>query len=132
VDKVIKPALKEGKTVLCDRYVDSSIAYQGYGRELGADNVAMINSGAIDGVRPDLTVYLMLSPEEVHNRLNASGKDHDRLEREGVDFFSRVHNGFLELAEKNNKSLLVDAGDTIENIALKIAQAVDNIIEKDT
>ncbi len=131
VDKVIKPALEEGKTVLCDRYVDSSIAYQGYGRQLGADNIAMINAGAIDGIKPDITIYLMLSPESVHERLNASGKDHDRLEREGVEFFARVHKGFIELAEKNDKSLLIDASDTIANIASEISKAVDNVIEKD-
>ncbi len=130
VDKVIKPSLKSGKTVLCDRYVDSSIAYQGYGRQLGANTIAQINSGAIDGVRPDITIYLMLSPESVHNRLNATGKDHDRLERESVEFFRRTHEGFLKLAEKNENALLIDASDTIENIASKISRAVDNIIEK--
>jgi len=131
VDKIIKPALKSGKTVLCDRYVDSSIAYQGYGRQIGADVIAGINKGAIDGVIPDLTVYLMLSPENVHKRLNNTGKDHDRIEREDVEFFARVHYGYMELAQENDKALLIEEGDSIENIASKIALTVDNIIEKE-
>jgi dTMP kinase len=130
VDKVIKPALKAGKTVLCDRYVHSSIAYQGYGRQLGADVVAGINAGAVDGIYPDISFFLMLDPESVHDRLNKSGKDHDRLERENVDFFRRVHAGYTELAEKDNRIMLLDARDSIENIAQTIKAAVDNIIEK--
>ncbi len=130
VDKVIKPALKRGKIVLCDRYVHSSIAYQGYGRNLGADVVAQINKRAVDGVYPDITFFLMLDPESVHSRLNKTGKDHDRLEREGVDFFERVHTGYIELAKNDNKIILINAVDSIEQISLKITQAVDNIIEK--
>ena len=130
VDKVIKPALKDGKIVLCDRYVHSSIAYQGYGRQLGADIVAGINDHAIDGIKPDITFILMLSPESVHDRLNKSGKDHDRLEREGVEFFKRIHSGYIELARKDPRIRLIDASDTIENIAAIISVAVDNIIEK--
>ena len=130
VDKVIKPALNESKTVLCDRYVHSSIAYQGYGRRLGADVVAGINAGALDGTYPDITFILMLDPESVHNRLNKAGKDHDRLEREDVAFFERVHAGYMELAENDGRIVLLDAGDSIENIAETIRRAVDNIIEK--
>ncbi len=130
VDKVIKPALKEGKIVLCDRYVHSSIAYQGYGRQLGADVVEKMNDNAIDGIKPDVTFILMLSPQSVHERLTKSGKDLDRLEREGVEFFERIHRGFTELAQKDPRILLIDASDTIENIASIISQSVDNIIEK--
>ena len=130
VDKVIKPALEAGKLVLCDRYVHSSIAYQGYGRQLGAETVAKINENAIAGINPDITFILMLSPESVHNRLSGSGRDLDRLEREGVEFFMRVHKGFTELARNNPKILLLNAEDTIENISNAICCAVDNIIEK--
>jgi dTMP kinase len=130
VDKVIKPALKEGKIVLCDRYVHSSIAYQGYGRQLGADVVAKINDNAIVGIMPDVTFILMLSPESVHDRLNKSGRDHDRLEREDVEFFKRIHRGYTELAQKDTRILLIDASNTIENIASIISESVDNIIEK--
>jgi dTMP kinase len=130
VDKVIKPALKDGKIVLCDRYVHSSIAYQGYGRQLGADVVAKINDNAIQGITPDITFILMLSPKSVHERLTKSGKDLDRLEREDVEFFERIHKGFTELAQKDPRIHLIDASDTIENIAATIAEGVDNIIEK--
>ena len=129
VDKVIKPALKQGKIVICDRFVHSSIAYQGYGRELGKDVVASINDGAVAGAYPDLTFFLMLPAENVHSRLNNTGKDLDRLEKEGVNFFERVHQGFLEMAKNEKNIHLINAKDTIENIAVIIANTVDNIIE---
>ena len=130
VDKVIKPALKEGKTVICDRYVHSSIAYQGYGRLLGANEIRQINEGAVDGINPDITIFLMLSPSSVHDRLAKNENANDRIENEDVNFFKRVHKGFLELAEADDKILLIDAENTIESIAKTIADAVDNIIEK--
>lgn len=130
VDKVIKPALKEGKIVICDRYIHSSIAYQGYGRELGADTIRQINSGAIDGINPDITFFLMLSPESVHNRLEQNEDENDRIEVEDVEFFARVHKGYIELSDGDDTISLIDAVNSIETIAQTIISAVDNIIEK--
>lgn len=129
VDKVIKKALEQKKVVICDRYVHSSIAYQGFGRELGADVVSAINDGAVDGIYPDISFFLMLDPENVHTRLSQSGKDHDRLENEAVDFFERVHKGYIEIAKNDEKVVLINAKYTIRKIAQTIAAAVDNIIE---
>jgi dTMP kinase len=129
VEKVIKPALKAGKIVICDRFVHSSIAYQGYGRGLGKEVVAAINDRAVDGVYPDMTFFMMLPADNVHNRINQSGKDHDRLEKENVEFFERISKGYMELAENEDKSTILNAKDSIESISKNINCVVDNIIE---
>jgi len=129
VDKVIRPALDAGKIVLCDRYIHSSIAYQGYGRQLGADVIESINDGAVAGIYPDITFFLMLSPDNVHHRITQSGKDHDRLEKEAVTFFERVHKGYTEIAKNDDNIIIINASNTIESISDIIKKAVDNIIE---
>ena len=92
VREVIKPALAEGKLVICDRYIDSSVAYQGYGRRLGADVVKQLNALAIDGCMPDVTVFLDLAPKR-----NWRGDRHaDRIEEQPDDFFERVYQGYLD------------------------------------
>jgi len=92
VREVIKPALKRGELVICDRYVDSSIAYQGYGRGLSADLIKQINAPAVDGCMPDLTIFLDLSPEHSWRTYRTA----DRLEQESDDFFRKVYNGFVD------------------------------------
>lgn len=101
VRKIIAPALESGMTVVCDRYLDSSIAYQGYGRGLG-DIVAKINEPAICGYIPDLTIFLDLDPEVAMNRIADRG--HDRLEIETLEFHKRVHDGYLALIEEDKKN----------------------------
>lgn len=100
VREVIKPALEEGKLVICDRYVDSSVAYQGYGREMGADVIKQVNAPAIDGCLPDLTVFIDLSPENSWRKYRTE----DRLEQESNEFFNKVYSGFLsEIATSNGR-----------------------------
>ncbi len=91
VREVIKPALAEGKLVICDRFVDSSVAYQGYGRGMGADAVWEINKIALDGVLPDLTIFIDLPPDKSFRGTRMD----DRLERESNEFFAKVYKGFL-------------------------------------
>lgn len=99
---VIRPALSADKVLLSDRFVDSSIAYQGGGREIGTKEVAEINDFAIDGTLPDLTIYFDISPEVGLSRIR---KDHegemDRLEQEALSFHKRVHDSYLDLVEAN-------------------------------
>lgn len=99
---VIRPALAADKVLLSDRFVDSSIAYQGGGREIGTKEVAEINDFAIDGTLPDLTIYFDISPEVGLSRIR---KDHegemDRLEQEALSFHKRVHDSYLDLVEAN-------------------------------
>ena len=101
VRKVIGPALEDGLVVVCDRFVDSSIAYQGYGRELG-EVVEMINEPAINGYIPDLTIFLDLEPEVAMERI--ANRGHDRLEIESADFHERVHQGYLDMIAKDEQS----------------------------
>lgn len=97
VRKIIAPALESGLAVVCDRFLDSSIAYQGYGRGLGSV-VETINEAAVAGYIPDLTIFLDLEPEIAMNRI--SNRGHDRLEIEAADFHERVHQGYLDLIAK--------------------------------
>jgi dTMP kinase len=97
VDEVIRPALERGAWVVCDRYVDSSVAYQGVGRELGLDRVLDLNVAAVGGLMPDRTFLLELDPAELETRLSG---DHDRLEREPGDFHARVADGYRQLAAR--------------------------------
>lgn len=99
VSEVIRPNLDKGKIVVCDRYIDSSFAYQGFARGLGLDMVESINYHAIDGAIPELTIFLDLSPEKAFSR--KGGRDaNDRIEREGLAFHNKVYAGYKAVAEK--------------------------------
>lgn len=110
VANIIKPALEAGKIVLCDRYLLSSLAYQGYGRELGVEAVRRINEPAVAGCLPDLTIFINISPEQAFKRMNEL-KERDRLERAGMSFHERVFNGYIELS-KSEEVISVDAQGT--------------------
>jgi dTMP kinase len=97
VAEVIRPALERGAAVICDRYVDSSIAYQGAGRELGVDRMLDLNLAAVGGLLPDRTFLLELDPSQIASRIQ---RHFDRLEREGDDFRARTAAGYRELAER--------------------------------
>lgn len=129
VQKVIQPALEAGKVVICDRFVDSSMAYQGFARGLGPDDVLEINRWAITGLVPDVVVLLNLDPDEGLRRVTERARrraeqdpgertrvawldqrDSDRMEREGADFHRRVAEGYLALAKRDrSRFVLVDA-----------------------
>ena len=95
VEIVIRPALERGASVICDRYLDSSVAYQGVGRELGLDRVLDLNLAAVGGLLPDRTFLLALDVAEIGSRLD---REHDRLERESEAFHARAAAGYSELA----------------------------------
>ena len=128
VSQVIKPALQEGKVVICDRFVDSSIAYQGYGRNLG-DSVSIINSFAIGDCMPDMTVLLKVNPQEGNRRIAVRNEDRDRIELASEDFHQKVYEGYLELEKKYPDRIIgIEATDTIENIAAVIIDRVNNLL----
>jgi dTMP kinase len=104
VDEVIRPALERGASVICDRYVDSSIAYQGAGRELGIDRMLDLNLAAVGGLVPDRTFLLELDPSEVPTRIR---RHFDRLEREGDEFRARTAAGYRELADRFPERIVV-------------------------
>jgi dTMP kinase len=126
VAKVIDPALERGAVVITDRYIDSSLAYQGAGRGLTTADIARLNSWATDGREPDLTVLLDMDPEQGLTRRASSA---DRLEAEPLDFHRRVRAGFLTLARaKPDHYLILDAaappGDITEHIKDRIREVL--------
>ncbi len=104
VDDVIRPALERGASVICDRYLDSSVAYQGVARGLGLERMLELNLAAIGQVVPDRTFLLELEPSAVASRIQ---RHHDRLEREGDDFRERAAAGYRELAERFPERIVV-------------------------
>lgn len=115
VAQLIKPSVEAGKIVLCDRFVDSSIAYQGYARGLG-DQVRIINEYAVSGCVPNITFFFDISAEESKKRNSFTDKA-DRMELEKLDFHQQVYQGFKELAENNkDRFVVIDASKSIEEI----------------
>ena len=99
VEQVLKPALRQGKIVLCDRYVDSSLVYQGIGRGLGIPAIEEINAFATGGLQPDATIVLQIDFEEGLRRKGIQNGGLDRMEAQKEDFLRRIHDGFTELKE---------------------------------
>jgi len=103
-EEVIRPALARGASVICDRYIDSSVAYQGVARGLGLERVLELNLAAVGGLLPDRTFLLLIDPADVPARLR---REHDRLEREGDDFHTRVDAAYRELAARWPERIVV-------------------------
>ncbi len=125
VAEKIKPALKCGKIVICDRFVDSSVAYQGYGRGLG-DVVREVNQHALDGLEPDITFFLDLDPAVGRARI---GKDiQDRMEQESLRFHYRVYEGYCDICRKNPARVIrIDATGTVDEIQQEIRRHLQKI-----
>lgn len=122
VDQVIRPALSRGSTVLCDRYLDSSVVYQGVGRGLGLEQVLDLNLVVVGGLLPDVTILLRLEAEIGAARM---GSDRDRIEREGLDFVRRVCEGYDALAARfPARFVVVDATRPAAELAEEIDGAV--------
>jgi dTMP kinase len=100
VREVIRPALKRGEVVVCDRFYDSTTAYQGFGRGLDLETVQKVNRAAVDGTVPDITFLVDIPVEEVERRRRASGLGTDRMESSGREFYERVRSGYLEIARQ--------------------------------
>ena len=129
VATVIRPALAEGKVVITDRYLDSSVAYQGAGRILGSNEVRDLSMWAIQGLLPALTVLLDLDAASAVARRAKTGDAPDRLEREKVEFFEAVRACYLELAAAEpERFLVVDARLTVEEIQSQIRARVDELL----
>ena len=112
VTKVIRPAIEAGEDVVCDRFIASSLAYQGYGRELVVDEVAWINDWGTGGLRPDLTILVDVPVDVAVKRM---GDELDRLEAVGEDFRQRVVDGYRAMAEADGWAV-VDGSGTIEDV----------------
>jgi dTMP kinase len=124
VAEVIKPALKLGRDVVCDRYTGSSLAYQGYGRGLPLAEVRWLSEWATGGLWPDLVILLEVSESESAERLRATGVDPDRLEAEGDEFHRRVSEGYRALAAADPTWVVVDGSGSIDEVEKRVAIAV--------
>ncbi|MFF5623815.1 dTMP kinase [Microbacterium sp. NPDC012755] len=129
VATVVRPALDRGEVVLQDRYLDSSVAYQGAGRVLDGDEIRELSLWATEGALPDLTVLLDLDPEAARERLDSDDKPFDRLEAEKTEFHSRVRDAYLRLADAEPERFLVlDAAASADEIAAAIRVRVESLL----
>lgn len=127
VEELIIPALEEGKVVLCDRFADSSTAYQGMGRGLGPEAIININKFATRGLMPDITILLDIDPKIGLNRVKIT-KEADRLEQEKIDFHKRVYKGYKDLANMYpNRIKVIKADKTIEEISREIEYKLNTV-----
>jgi dTMP kinase len=126
------PNIQQGKIVLCDRFIDSSLAYQGGGRELGVEAILNINLFATEGVFPDLTVLFDIAPEVGLERINASRKrEVNRLDLEKLSFHQKVRSTFLSLAKQYPKRFVIlDASATFDKVLKEAYQVIVNKIKK--
>ena len=130
VHEVIIPALEKGKIVICDRFIHSSVAYQGYGRELGKDRVLEINKHAVAECWPDVTFFMQVDPERSFDRMNEM-KERDRLETQADAFYTRLFEGYLEiLSDGDDRVIPVDAGGTKYETRDKIFQMAHRILSE--
>ncbi len=125
IDIIVKPAVKQGEIVLCDRHIDSTVAYQGYGRGLDINEINMLNNLATGGKKPDLTLVFDVDVETSMKRV---GKEKDRMESAGIEFHNRVRNGYLELAtQEPDRIKVLDATKTIEEIHKKVIEIIEKL-----
>lgn len=128
ISEKIKPALDDGKVVVCERFVLSSLAYQGYARGLGIEEVKDINDFAIEGVIPDLTLFFNVDPVYALNR-KTNRKGGDRLEKEGVNFHSKVYDGYKKLISLYPEKIkLIDASKSIEETFDQVRKEIEKIL----
>ncbi|KQR46463.1 dTMP kinase [Frigoribacterium sp. CFBP 8754] len=131
VDTLVRPALEHGDVVVQDRYIDSSVAYQGAGRVLGGDEVRDLSRWAVEGLAPDLTVLLDLDEAAARSRLDASRTTYDRLEAEAQDFHARVRAAFLAIADAEpERFLVVDATLPVDAIAASVRSRVETLLDR--
>lgn len=128
VDELIKPALEEGKMVISDRFLLSSLAYQGVGRGLGIDRVNDINQFGLDGLEPDLILFFHIDPLETLRR-KTKGQEGDRLELEGDNFHKKVYEGYMQLLDRYENLVVIDASGTIEEVAESTLKEIEKLIE---
>ena len=105
----IKPAITKGEFVICDRFTDSTIAYQGYGRGLNINNLELMNTIATDGLIPDITFILDIDPQKATERLKTVNPD--RMEAAGIDFFKKIRQGYCQIREQNQSRCIVINGE---------------------
>ncbi len=129
--EIVFPALKEGRIVLCDRFVDSSLAYQGYGRELGVDTVFGLNAYAIEDRLPDLTLFIDVPPETGLDRVFSNGRKVDLLDLESLAFHTRVYEGYQALIARYPERIkVVDGTRPLDEVVSSALEHVTDHLKK--
>ena len=127
----IRPALAAGKIVISDRYADSTLAYQGYGRGLGRETLRTITGFATGGLTPDLTLYLDITPEEGLQRRRTGGGEWNRLDAEALEFHQRVRAGYLKLVEQESERwVVIGAARPVEEVQAEIRAVIQGRLER--
>ena len=128
IDTIVKPAVEEGKIVLCDRHTDSTIAYQGYGRGEDIEKLTALNNIATSNFKPDLTLVYDVDIETASNRV---GQDKDRMEQAGKDFQIKVQNGYKKIAEiEPERVKIVDSTASIEEVFEQTKMIVEQLLKR--
>jgi dTMP kinase len=131
IQEVVKPALEGGMVVICDRYYDSTTSYQGYGRGIALDVIQAINKYATSGLTPDLTFFLDIPIKEIEKRMTAAKTNKDRMESNGIEFYERVREGYLQLAKTETRYCVLNGLQPIDELHEQIWQHVENEITKE-
>ncbi|RLC81811.1 MAG: dTMP kinase [Chloroflexi bacterium] len=133
VAQLIRPSLAAGKIIISDRYADSTLAYQGYGRGLDLEVLRAVTSFATGGLTPALTVYLNITPEEGLQRRRLGGDEWNRLDAEALEFHQRVRAGYLELVKQGTERwAVIDAARSVEEVQAEIRTVVQARLGKET
>ena len=128
VQEVVHPALDGGMVVICDRYYDSTTAYQGYGRGISLDVIHAMNQYATGGLSPDVTFFLDIPIREIEKRMNSAKTNKDRMESSGMEFYERVRNGFLQIARSETRCCVLDGMKPIDDLHELIWQQVTDTL----
>ena len=125
LEEIIKPAIENGKLVICDRYIDSSLAYQGWARGLGIEKVYDINMYATEGFLPDLTLFIDIPAEVGLERIKANNREVDRLDLEKISFHHKVREGYLKVASMYpERVVVIDGNKSIEEVYADIKKVI--------
>ena len=123
--EIVWPAIENGKVVICDRYLDSSLVYQGFARGLGIEKVYDLNINATDGFLPDITVYLDVTPDVGLNRIKTNNRNVNRLDLEKKAFHEKVREGYLKLTQMfPERIILINAEGTVDEVYEQVKKAV--------
>ena len=125
---VIRPALAAGRWVVCDRFTDATFAYQGYGRQLDLEKLAVLESWIQGDLQPDITLYLDVAPDVAEQRI--AGREKDRMEVERRDFFVRVRQGYLDRASEHERFEIIDAGNPLQEVQAEVRLKTHEFIRR--
>lgn len=128
IENLIKPAISQGKIVICDRHTDSTIAYQGYGRGEDIEQLKYLNNLATAGLKPDLTLVFDVSTEIAQTRV---GSEKDRMESAGIEFHKKVREGYLKIAEQEPQRVkIIDANNSIDEVFEETKRIINGLLSK--